>query len=91
MILPPGVSMAAATVPHLCNDLGVDRIRVGVKELQCMGARPPFDHPHVYLDTGVEDEIICPYCSTLYVHDQTLGAETTEPNGCIYTRPAKAA
>jgi uncharacterized Zn-finger protein len=83
--------MAAATVPHLCNDLGVDRIHVGVKELQCMGARPPFDHPNVYLDMGGENEIICPYCSTLYVHDQTLDAETTQPSGCIYTRAARAA
>ena len=25
----------------------VDKIYVGVKELKCMGARAPFDHPHV--------------------------------------------
>ena len=43
--------MADALVPHLANDLGAEKIYVGVKELQCMGARPPFDHPHIYLDT----------------------------------------
>ena len=35
----------------------------------CVGAMPPFDHPHVFLDMGDDDEIICPYCSTLYRHD----------------------
>ena len=32
----------------------------------CVGARPPFDHPHVFLDMGDDHEIICPYCSTLF-------------------------
>ena len=30
-----------------------------------MGATPPHDHPHVYLDMGHEAHIVCPYCSTL--------------------------
>ena len=61
--------MAASVVPHFANDLGVEKIYVGVKEFQCMGARPPFDHPHVYLDMGADAQVLCPYCSTLYVHD----------------------
>ena len=48
-----------------------------------MGARPPYDHPHVYLDMGSETQILCPYCSTLYVHDERLNADETEPRGCI--------
>ncbi len=41
-----------------------------------MGATPPNDHPHVFLDMGDENEIVCPYCSTLYKHDEALhGAE----------------
>ena len=56
-------------VPHFANDQGVEKIYVGVKEFQCMGARPPFDHPHVYLDMGADGQILCPYCSTLFVHD----------------------
>ena len=39
--------MAATNVPHLANDVGAEKIFIGVKELQCMGARPPFD-----LDAG---------------------------------------
>jgi uncharacterized Zn-finger protein len=75
--------MADAHVPHLANDQGAEKIYVGVKELQCMGARPPFDHPHVYLDMGVDSQILCPYCSTLYVFTDSLEADATEPAGCL--------
>jgi uncharacterized Zn-finger protein len=75
--------MAAHVVPHLANDDGVETVTVGVKEFQCMGARPPFDHPHVYLDMGADGQIICPYCSTLYVYDAALGPTETRPAGCL--------
>ncbi len=75
--------MASNSTPHFVNDLGVEKIFVGVKELNCMGARPPFDHPHVYLDMGAESQILCPYCSTLYIHDARLPAHATEPDGCL--------
>jgi uncharacterized Zn-finger protein len=75
--------MAASTVPHFANDLGVEKIFIGVKEFKCMGARAPFDHPHVFLDMGADSQILCPYCSTLYVHDSRLGAEETQPTGCL--------
>jgi uncharacterized Zn-finger protein len=39
---------------------------IAVREFECTGASAPHDHPHVYLDMGGEDEIICPYCSTRY-------------------------
>ena len=77
-------SMAQTLVPHLVNDQGVDRITIGVKEFQCMGASPPHDHPHVYLDMGHEAQIVCPYCSTLFVHDGALKATESEPAACIY-------
>jgi uncharacterized Zn-finger protein len=77
--------MAASTIPHLANDRGVEKIFIGVREFNCMGARDPFDHPHVYLDMGAETQILCPYCSTLYVHDSRLAATQTEPTGCLVT------
>jgi len=83
--------MAASIVPHLANDLGAEKIIIGVKEFKCMGARPPFDHPHVYLDMGADDQIICPYCSTLYVYDQRLSAVETEPAGCLVAKDERAA
>ena len=73
--------MAGNTIPHFANDEGAESIRIGVKEFNCMGALPPFDHPHVYLDMGSESEIICPYCSTLYVYDAQLGPDESVPPG----------
>lgn len=79
----------AHAVPHLANDKGVEKIFVGVKELQCMGARAPFDHPHVYLDMGADAQILCPYCSTLYIHDPRLGADETDPKDSLVTGEAR--
>ena len=75
--------MAHHFVPHLANDEGADKIFVGVKELNCMGARPPFDHPRVFLDMGADGQILCPYCSTLFVYDPRLAANETDPKGAI--------
>lgn len=75
--------MARGVVPHFANDEGVERIKVGVRELNCMGARAPYDHPHVYLDMGGEQQILCPYCSTLYVHDEVLAATESDPRDCL--------
>ena len=75
--------MASTVVPHFANDDGVQRVKVGVHELNCMGARPPYDHPHVYLDMGAENEILCPYCSTVYQYDESLSATDSVPPDCL--------
>ncbi|MGI8724609.1 MAG: zinc-finger domain-containing protein [Methyloceanibacter sp.] len=80
--------MAQTLVPHLVNDLGAEQIRIGVKEFQCMGATPPHDHPHVYLDMGDETQLVCPYCSTLYVHDPALAQSESEPPGAVFAATA---
>jgi uncharacterized Zn-finger protein len=75
--------MAADIVPSFANDEGAEKIFIGVKEFKCMGARPPFDHPHVYLDMGSDGQLVCPYCSTLYIHDPRLRADESDPQGCL--------
>jgi len=45
--------MAKIGVPHFLNDIGVEKIHIGVKEFQCMEVRPPMDPLHVYLDTSI--------------------------------------
>ncbi|MEC9368244.1 MAG: zinc-finger domain-containing protein [Pseudomonadota bacterium] len=82
--------MAEHVVPHFQNDAGADKIRIGVKEFQCMGASPPFDHPHVFLDMGKENQVICGYCSTVYVHDAKLKPTDTVPPGCLHTQDEAA-
>lgn len=76
--------MAGGSVPHFQNDAGHAVIAIGVKEFKCVGARPPFDHPHVYLDMGAADELTCPYCSTLYKFDPGLNAHETRPAGALF-------
>jgi uncharacterized Zn-finger protein len=75
-------SMTDTIVPHFHNDLGVPVIEIGAKEFMCVGANPPFDHPHVYCDMGAEAEYVCPYCSTLYRHDPTLRSNAARPAEC---------
>ena len=76
--------MADHAIPHFHNDPGVATIKVGVKEFMCMGASPPFDHPHIFIDMGGEGEAICSYCSTRFVYDPTLGAHA-EPAVCEWS------
>ncbi len=81
--------MADHIVPHLQNDAGVPKIAVGVKEFMCIGATPPYDHPHVFLDMGDDPEKVCSYCSTLYEYRPLLHADETDPAGHLVR--AKAA
>ncbi len=76
--------MADHSVPHFHNSEGLARIEVGSKEFQCVGALPPFDPPHVFLDMGKENDIVCPYCSTLYVYNPQLAPGTAEPLSAVY-------
>jgi uncharacterized Zn-finger protein len=79
--------MAGHAIPHFHNDLGVPSIRIGTKEFMCMGARPPFDHPHIFIDMGSESETVCSYCSTLYKFDPALGAHEAVPAECAVHDP----
>ena len=80
--------MAEAGIPHFHNDPGVSTIHLGSREFMCIGAKPPFDHPHVFLDMGSEDEIVCPYCSTLYKHNPRLGANESRPAEAVWHNQA---
>jgi uncharacterized Zn-finger protein len=76
------LAMADRIVPHFHNERGVAVIEIGAREFKCIGALPPNDHPHVYLDMGDDNEIICPYCSTLYRHEPSLDPHTARPEDC---------
>ncbi|MDE2446177.1 MAG: zinc-finger domain-containing protein [Alphaproteobacteria bacterium] len=67
------------STPYFQNSMGLPRIEVGAHEFMCIGALPPYDHPHVFLDMGQGSEIICPYCSTLYAHNKTLANSAAKP------------
>ena len=82
--------MAGHVIPHFHNTDGAASVRIGAREFQCIGALPPFDHPHVYLDMGDEDEIVCPYCSTLYKYDPNLAEGAADPAHCVWREDAAA-
>jgi uncharacterized Zn-finger protein len=71
--------MTAHTIAHFHNDLGLSTIKVRVKEFMCIGAKPPFDHPHIFIDIGSDNEAICSYCSTRYVYDSALRGVCAPP------------
>ena len=80
--------MAHGTTPHFHNTEGLRSIEVGSKEFQCVGALPPFDHPHIFIDMGADNETVCPYCSTLYKYNDRLGATESKPSNALWTEAA---
>jgi uncharacterized Zn-finger protein len=65
--------------PKFRSDRGAPEIRIGVKEFECIGMSPPLDHPHVYINMGVADAILCPYCATRFRFDPRLTPLDAEP------------
>jgi uncharacterized Zn-finger protein len=61
------------------NDRGVPEIRIGVREFRCIGVSPPQDHPHVYINMGEADTILCLYCATRFRFDPRLTASDADP------------
>lgn len=82
--------MAEHPIPYFHNETGVDTIEIGAREFMCVGAKPPFDHPHVFIDMGHEDEKVCPYCATRYRYLRILGPLETNPPGHLYERDVAA-
>ena len=78
----PIKNMTEHIVPHFHNDVGVPEIEIGAKEFVCIGALPPFDHPHVFCDMGDDNEYVCPYCSTLYRYNPGLTPNAARPPEC---------
>jgi uncharacterized Zn-finger protein len=83
--------MASGATPHFQNSMGLSSIEIGAKEFMCIGAAPPYDHPHVFLDMGKASEMICPYCSTLYRYNPSLGASESKPAEAEWHDDQKAA
>ncbi|WP_068314280.1 zinc-finger domain-containing protein [Polycladidibacter hongkongensis] len=82
--------MASHAVPHFQNSGGHKQVSIGAKEFMCIGANPPFDHPHIFLDMGADTEVVCPYCSTHYVYDSALAPTQATPSDCVWIPDAAA-
>jgi uncharacterized Zn-finger protein len=83
-------TMADHGTPHFHNQPGVAHVRIGAKEFMCIGALPPGDHPHVFIDMGDADDVVCPYCSTHYIYDPSLEHDACVPPQCAFASAATA-
>lgn len=85
--------MADKAILHVHNTDGLPQVEVGAHDFMCIGAKPPFDHPHVFLTFGDDAQRVCPYCSTLYIHKPELGPHGARPADAVWdgTEAAPAA
>jgi uncharacterized Zn-finger protein len=77
--------MEMDSYPKFHNEVGAPIVRIGCREFKCIGDKPPQDHPRVYLNMGNANEIVCPYCATLFRFDPSFGAREAEPASCGYS------
>lgn len=82
--------MADQGIPHFHNDPGVPVIYVGAREFKCIGATPPMDHPHIYIDMGSDGETICEYCGTHYKFRAGLATSEADPAECLWRETRSA-
>lgn len=77
--------MAREGYPKFTNDRGVSEIRIGTKAFKCIGASPPQDHPHIYLEMGeLDTSILCPYCATRFRFDRGLDPFDADPPDSVF-------
>ena len=93
LLAPGGLYLAASCSSHVRQSAFLDTLREGARRsrrvlqiLEQTGA--PFDHPHVYLDMGQDAQIICPYCSTLYVYEPRFDSGDSDPKGALVSDAA---
>ncbi len=77
-------SMPAGAYLKFRNDRGVREICIGVREFKCIGESPPQDHPHIYINMGEADTILCPYCGTGFRFDPRLTPLDAEPPDSLF-------
>ena len=77
--------------PKFPHDHGLAEMWIGATEFLCIGVSTPVDHPHVYINMGDQDVILCPYCATAFRLDLQLGPFAADPPECVYFDPETAA
>jgi uncharacterized Zn-finger protein len=94
---PYAITQSTPPTPARCrwapsdrNDRGVPEICIGVREFECIGVSPPQDHPHIYIDMGGADTILCPYCGTRFHFDPRLRPLDAEPPDSFFAEQNQA-
>ena len=77
-------SIPAGAFLKFRNDRGVREICIGVREFKCIGESPPQDHPHIYINMGEANTILCPYCGTGFRFDPRMTPLDAEPPDSLF-------
>jgi uncharacterized Zn-finger protein len=72
-VTAPEPALQMESYPKFHNEVGVPIVRIGCREFKCIGDKPPQDHPHVYLNMGEANEIVCPYLLDAIPFQSELG------------------
>jgi uncharacterized Zn-finger protein len=75
----PGLLQSPGGYLKFRNDRDVPEICIGPREFECIGVSPPQDHPHIYINMGEADTILCPYCGTRFRFDPRLTLLDADP------------
>ena len=76
--------MSGCDYPKFRNDRGVLEIHIGVREFTCVGVSPPHDHPHIYINMGEADTILCLYCGTRFRFDTRFISLDADPPDSVF-------
>lgn len=49
--------------------MSIEEAKVDSKKVSCDGGKGRLGHPKVYLNMGVNNSIVCPYCSKKFILD----------------------
>ena len=79
-------AMAEVGIPHFHNDPGMSTILLGAREFMCIGAKPPFDHPHVFLDMGRGRDRLPLLLDALQIPRRPRPAKPNLPNASMSRR-----
>ncbi len=72
------------------NDRGAAEICIGDREFKCIGESPPQDHPHIYINMGEANTVLCPYCGTKFRFDPRLTPLEADPPDSLFADPIAA-
>ena len=61
---------------------------MGMRLVKVIQNRDDPPSTHIFLDMGGDNEIVCPYCSTLYVYNSDLAADESSPADCTWNPKA---
>lgn len=81
-----GRTIRPPTFAKIRNDDGISEILIGMKEFECIGVSPPHDHPHIYLNMGLSNAMLCPYCATGFHFSAELAPDGIHPANCRYNQ-----